>query len=82
MITSFVASVAALHPNKKPTLGFIATSFGLRVFGGVTLYGFDLASSNKHYHGIDRIHVQHDIEFEAAEFINCEKKLHNFSIVS
>lgn len=79
---SFMASIAALHPNKKPTLGYVATGFSLRVFGGVTLYGFDLASSRKHYHGVDTIHVSHDVEFEAAEFIHCERNLHNFHIIS
>lgn len=79
---SFLASIGALHPNKNPTLGFIATAFGLRVFGGVTLYGFDLGSTNKHYHGIDVVHSSHALDFEAAELINCEKHLHNFNIKS
>ena len=79
---SFLSSIASLHPNKKPTLGFVATAFGLRVYGGVTLYGFDLGSSRRHYHGTDVIHHSHDVEFEASEFINCENNLHNFKIYS
>jgi hypothetical protein len=79
---SFLASIGVLHPNKKPTLGFVATAFALRVYGSTTLYGFDLGSSRKHYHGIDTIHQSHAVEFEAAELIHCESSLHNFKINS
>jgi len=79
---SFRACLSSLHSTKKPSIGYAAAAFGIRVFGGVTLYGFDLGKSRRHYHGSERLHSSHDPEFEAAEFIHCAKSLHNFDIVS
>jgi hypothetical protein len=79
---SFIATVGALHSTKKPSLGFVAAAFGIRVFGEVTLYAFDLGISSMHYHGIDKVHSSHDLSFEAGELVNCVEKLHNFKIIS
>jgi len=79
---SFRVGIGALHSTKQPSLGYIATAFGIRTFGSVTLYGFDLGISRDHYHMREKLPLAHDPEFEAAEFIHCANSMYNFKIVS
>ena len=79
---SFRMGVGALHSTRQPSLGFLVAAFGIRTFGSVTLYGFDLGASRDHYHMREKLPLAHDPEFEAAEFINCSDSLYNFKIMS
>ena len=38
---SFRGAISVLAEDKNPSIGFIATAFGLRLFDNITVYGFD-----------------------------------------